>query len=528
MRRRLKCYLIFHGDRLSRRLPHSIRVKCPRDGSWDEGPQFTVLQSLGNCQVISSFHYRLGPKLLKETFIKRYGEIHPRTPLQADFTYLVDKFGSVLSDDDKLSLYVQQDGVLHVILGEHKCKGRPNAVIQWGYNSLQPQNILMPGAISSLARERVISIDCGWLHSAVALECGTVLAWGSNEYGQLGTGCETSSPKPVFCKMDRDVRLCKVICGSYFTLAVNDHSQVWSWGRYQASNWPTKFTETWANGYEKRGEVGIKYENIMQLAAGEAHVACITEKGRLFTWGYNEQWQLGWGQDERHHQGQQKPREVRILESSLDPIVDIGCGGLHTAIALKSGKVFAWGSNNEGQIGQVLRKCFSEPQELNSMEHETCATISCGRYSTLCTTRKLCAYFWGSLAGSNQQGTGRSVLNSDGQDTEDDTLAAKRSGLAASQMLSGVSKQLVGTDVCFASIGEAHGILVLHNGELRGWGYNAYGQALGRMSNIDIVEEPRPCNLGGEHSGQVLKICTSGGTSSALVSGVADGDSPQG
>ena len=141
---------------------------------------------------------------------------------------------------------------------------------------------------------------------------------------------------------------------------------------------------------------------------------------------------------------------------------------------------------------------------------------------------KLCAYFWGSLAGSNQQGTGRSVLNSDGQDTEGDTLAAKHSGLAASQMLSGVSKQLVGTDVCFASIGEAHGILVLHNGELRGWGYNAYGQALGRMSNIDIVEEPRPCNLGGDYSGQVLKICTSGGTSSALVSGVADGDSPQG
>ena len=37
-RRRLKCYLVFHGDRASRRLPHCVRVKCPRDGSWDNGP----------------------------------------------------------------------------------------------------------------------------------------------------------------------------------------------------------------------------------------------------------------------------------------------------------------------------------------------------------------------------------------------------------------------------------------------------------------------------------------------------------
>ena len=38
---------------------------------------------------------------------------------------------------------------------------------------------------------------------------------------------------------------------------------------------------------------------------------CATASGKLYSWGYNEQWQLGWGQKESYHQGQQKPKEVK-------------------------------------------------------------------------------------------------------------------------------------------------------------------------------------------------------------------------
>ena len=46
-------------------------------------------------------------------------------------TYLVDAFGTLVADDDELSLYVQCDGVLHVMLGNDREKEPPNAVIQW-------------------------------------------------------------------------------------------------------------------------------------------------------------------------------------------------------------------------------------------------------------------------------------------------------------------------------------------------------------------------------------------------------------
>ena len=98
-------------------------------------------------------------------------------------TYLVDAFGTLVADDDELSLYVQCDGVLHVMLGNDREKEPPNAVIQWGYDSLQSTEIIKPRLINSVFQARVVSVDCGWLHTAVALECGSSLAWGNNHFG---------------------------------------------------------------------------------------------------------------------------------------------------------------------------------------------------------------------------------------------------------------------------------------------------------------------------------------------------------
>ena len=47
---------------------------------------------------------------------------------------------------------------------------------------------------------------------------------------------------------------------------------------------------------------------------------------------------------------------------------------------------------------------------------------------------------------------------------------SKYGGGAASRMLAGAAKQLVGTDVVLGAVGEAHGILHFKNGCLDGWG----------------------------------------------------------
>lgn len=47
---------------------------------------------------------------------------------------------------------------------------------------------------------------CGGDHSMALTESGTVITWGCNGYGQLGTGNTTNSPNPIKITVD---------CGRY-------------------------------------------------------------------------------------------------------------------------------------------------------------------------------------------------------------------------------------------------------------------------------------------------------------------------
>ena len=48
----------------------------------------------------------------------------------------MDQFGTVLAEDDTLRLYVQTEGVLHLMLGDKgRTKQAPNKVVQWGFDT---------------------------------------------------------------------------------------------------------------------------------------------------------------------------------------------------------------------------------------------------------------------------------------------------------------------------------------------------------------------------------------------------------
>ena len=506
-KKRMKVYVVFHGDRASRRLPHSIRVKCPRDGTWEYGPD--------------------GVRLLKEAFVSRYDETHPRTPLGKQELYLVNKRGLAVAEGDEMKMYVGNEGVLHVLLGKLTKPAEPNVVVQWGYSPTSTSDRVPPGPVVSLARKRVVSIGCGWLHCCAVLESGKAVAFGSNDFGQLGTGDEKKSKEPVLCALNYDyddIRLTAVACGSYFTCTLDDKGELYTWGRYQASNSPTKFSETWTNGYAKRGEVGIRGQKISHVAAGEAHTLVYSkDSGKLFSWGYNEQWQLGWGQNETDHQGQQKPKAITLPPALKQPLKSLSCGGQHTAVVDANGKLYAWGSNYEGQIGHVVRNCFGAPEPVSSMEHETCSAVHCGRYATLAITENGNAFFWGSLSGSaNQNGQGSGAAATDEQKEPDQDVMPNLHAAGAASRLLGAAKQLVATDIRVGAVGEAHGMLQSSSLHLKGWGYNAYGQALGKVhAQTDVIEDAAPVDLPDDlfnpDANTLLDIAVAGGTTTLLV-----------
>lgn len=77
-----------------------------------------------------------------------------------------------------------------------------------------------------------------------------------------------------------------------------------------------------------------------------AHALGLTRDGRVMAWGWNIVGQLGDGTTV----DRVRPVEVQGLPED-DPVVQIAAGAAHSMALTASGKVYAWGSNSNGQLG---------------------------------------------------------------------------------------------------------------------------------------------------------------------------------
>lgn len=227
-----------------------------------------------------------------------------------------------------------------------------------------------------------------------------------NDFGQLGTGDETARPLPTLAALPYEAFIANLASGYHFSMGLTKKGELWTWGRMQASNYPRLFVDQWCNGYESKGEKGLRGLKIEQVAGGEMHMAAIAQ-GELFTWGYNDYGQLGWGLHGEGRTGQQRPqkcpvegkvpkpksygtecisvtlseiqwfREHRWLffgrteAGCLCDIVwsapeakHVACGGAHTVVVMDDGRVYGFGSNAMGQLNHGLRDVFPTPMEI--------------------------------------------------------------------------------------------------------------------------------------------------------------------
>ena len=126
---------------------------------------------------------------------------------------------------------------------------------------------------------------------------------------------------------------------------IPESGAVFTFGKSKfAENTPSKF---W-----------IKRDQIIDLSCGDEHTAVVTSSGRLFTFGSNEYGQLGLG----HYNNVLRPSCVKCIKP--DRVSAVACGKAHTIIATESGRLFAFGSNNEGQLGIGLKNQDSCNQPL--------------------------------------------------------------------------------------------------------------------------------------------------------------------
>jgi alpha-tubulin suppressor-like RCC1 family protein len=90
-------------------------------------------------------------------------------------------------------------------------------------------------------------------------------------------------------------------------------------------------------------------ESIISLSLGREHSAALSEDGRIFTWGSNFYGELGDGDAVTKSSPIEKNYAFSLR--AADYIINIDLNSNHSSAVSMLGDVFMWGSNNDGQLG---------------------------------------------------------------------------------------------------------------------------------------------------------------------------------
>jgi len=232
------------------------------------------------------------------------------------------------------------------------------------------------------------SVKAGWNFGVAMKTDGSLWAWGSNGYGQLGDGSQATRFTPVRCGLATDY-FTNYAPGYYHVLATKSDKTLWAWG-YNAY------------GQLGNGSVGGNVlsptranadPHFVSLAGGNMLSAAVKDDGSLWTWGYS-----GYLSD-----GTEVTRGTPGRVGSDTNWKSVAVGQTH-GIALKTdGSAYGWGANNNGMLGD-----WTTTQRLGLTRvglRSDFATVAAGAYSSAAISTDGTLWVWGGNGGEFGDGT---------------------------------------------------------------------------------------------------------------------------
>ncbi|OTB08950.1 hypothetical protein M426DRAFT_316243 [Hypoxylon sp. CI-4A] len=242
----------------------------------------------------------------------------------------------------------------------------------------KPMNVKRPRLSHTLLPDKVgvVQIACGGMHNIALTADNKILTWGVNDLKALGrepvfedpgsdadddSGDEDedykgldageSTPGEVdFSFLGEVPQFVQVAATDSASFVLAETGEVYGWGTFRGSDGVFGFTQD-----VKIQPTPIKItglEDITSLAAGASHVLALDKNGKVFTWGYGGQFQLGWKAASRHA-GPRATLEPHVCGrfTSRDYAVKIAAGSYHSFYIDNHGKLWSWGLNNFSQTG---------------------------------------------------------------------------------------------------------------------------------------------------------------------------------
>ena len=114
--------------------------------------------------------------------------------------------------------------------------------------------------------------------------------------------------------------------------------------------------------------------NLSTVSCGRHHTGFLTVGGTLYMSGRSSSGELGYGRKEYSR------IPVRTLGIG-ERIIQVSCGESHTLCLDECGRIWAWGSNKEGQLGTGDKESQTYPIMLPSLSGQTMMSVQCGHHS---------------------------------------------------------------------------------------------------------------------------------------------------
>ncbi len=290
-------------------------------------------------------------------------------------------------------------------------------IYSWGYNGdgelgdgsvndrTAPDSAFMGGA---LAGKTVIAVAGGSLHSLALTSDGQVFSWGYNGSGQLGDGTGDNHSIPMKIDVTGVLAGQKIIAvagGDDHSLALADNGKVYGWGRNDYGQLGNDSTGQ-ADSPVAADTTGVLAgKTVVAISGGHTHSLALTADGKLFAWGYNQNGQLGNGSGT----DSAVPVAVSMTGALAGKTVKaIAAGGDHNLVLTTEGKVYAWGRNDYGQLGDDSNLQSDAPIAVDAtgaLSGKTIIAIATGHSHSLALASTGQLFAWGNNS-SGQLGDG--------------------------------------------------------------------------------------------------------------------------
>ena len=248
----------------------------------------------------------------------------------------------------------------------------------------------------------VKAVSAGGSHSLALLANGTAMAWGDNQYGELGNGTQTGpeicTPYPCSRTPVATVGLTgvKAVSAGYsHSLALLSNGTVMDWGSTNGSDVPVAvsgLTHVKAISAGDGGSLGLLTNHtvmawegngvpalvsgltgVKAVAAGFSHNLALLGNGTVVAWVDNEFGELG--------NDTNSPSSVPEAVSGLTGVKAISASYYYSLALLTNGTVMAWGRNFDGELGNGSNADTNVPVGVSALANVR--RISAGQYHVL-------------------------------------------------------------------------------------------------------------------------------------------------